>query len=260
MTTRPPLRVVIAGGGTGWSLVSRPGGRPGAPATRAGCGDHVCRHGRWHRSARRPARRVRVGHHPQRRTEREVMDGATARSGPVAAQRPGCLAGPLASRSRGGDRGRGYSSGPLVLAAAVRGRRSMVLEQNAMPGLTNRLLAVRHARRRSHVRVDAAVFSRQGRDHGQSRARRVLRGRAGVAGRDGQARSRCDARADFRRFAGRTRHQPRDGGGGAAACRGRSSAGDHAPDRGARRPAGEGWLHGQRPRGQGRSLPVRHGA
>jgi len=35
----------------------------------------------------------------------------------------------------------GYSSGPVVLAAALRGVPSLVLEQNAMPGLTNRLLA-----------------------------------------------------------------------------------------------------------------------
>jgi UDP-N-acetylglucosamine--N-acetylmuramyl-(pentapeptide) pyrophosphoryl-undecaprenol N-acetylglucosamine transferase len=35
----------------------------------------------------------------------------------------------------------GYSSGPVVLAAALRGVPTMLLEQNAVPGLTNRLLA-----------------------------------------------------------------------------------------------------------------------
>ena len=35
----------------------------------------------------------------------------------------------------------GYSSGPVVLLAALRGIPTMVLEQNATPGLTNRLLA-----------------------------------------------------------------------------------------------------------------------
>jgi UDP-N-acetylglucosamine--N-acetylmuramyl-(pentapeptide) pyrophosphoryl-undecaprenol N-acetylglucosamine transferase len=35
----------------------------------------------------------------------------------------------------------GYSSGPVVALAAARGMRTMVLEQNAVPGLTNRLLA-----------------------------------------------------------------------------------------------------------------------
>jgi UDP-N-acetylglucosamine--N-acetylmuramyl-(pentapeptide) pyrophosphoryl-undecaprenol N-acetylglucosamine transferase len=34
----------------------------------------------------------------------------------------------------------GYSSGPVVLAAAARGVPTMLLEQNAVPGLTNRLL------------------------------------------------------------------------------------------------------------------------
>ena len=35
----------------------------------------------------------------------------------------------------------GYSSGPVVLAAAVRGIPTLLLEQNAVPGMTNRLLA-----------------------------------------------------------------------------------------------------------------------
>jgi len=35
----------------------------------------------------------------------------------------------------------GYSSGPVVLLAALRGMATMVLEQNAVPGLTNRWLA-----------------------------------------------------------------------------------------------------------------------
>src|SRR5476649_1772061 len=35
----------------------------------------------------------------------------------------------------------GYSSGPVVLAAALRGVPTMLLEQNAVPGLTNRLLS-----------------------------------------------------------------------------------------------------------------------
>src|SRR3989441_8367443 len=35
----------------------------------------------------------------------------------------------------------GYSSGPVVLVAAARGVPTMILEQNAVPGLTNRLLA-----------------------------------------------------------------------------------------------------------------------
>jgi UDP-N-acetylglucosamine--N-acetylmuramyl-(pentapeptide) pyrophosphoryl-undecaprenol N-acetylglucosamine transferase len=35
----------------------------------------------------------------------------------------------------------GYSSGPVVLLAALRGIPTLLMEQNAMPGVTNRLLA-----------------------------------------------------------------------------------------------------------------------
>src|ERR687884_1932562 len=35
----------------------------------------------------------------------------------------------------------GYSSGPVVLVAALRGVPTMLLEQNAVPGLTNRVLS-----------------------------------------------------------------------------------------------------------------------
>jgi UDP-N-acetylglucosamine--N-acetylmuramyl-(pentapeptide) pyrophosphoryl-undecaprenol N-acetylglucosamine transferase len=45
----------------------------------------------------------------------------------------------------------GYSSGPVVLVAALRGIPTVLLEQNAVPGLTNRLLA-------PVVRVAAVTF------------------------------------------------------------------------------------------------------
>jgi UDP-N-acetylglucosamine--N-acetylmuramyl-(pentapeptide) pyrophosphoryl-undecaprenol N-acetylglucosamine transferase len=45
----------------------------------------------------------------------------------------------------------GYSSGPVVLVAALRGVPTMVLEQNAVPGLTNRLLS-------RYVRAAAVSF------------------------------------------------------------------------------------------------------
>jgi UDP-N-acetylglucosamine--N-acetylmuramyl-(pentapeptide) pyrophosphoryl-undecaprenol N-acetylglucosamine transferase len=60
----------------------------------------------------------------------------------------------------------GYSSGPVVLAAALRGIPTMVLEQNAVPGLTNRWLA-------RWVRAAAVTFD-------ETRAH--FRGRAFVAG------------------------------------------------------------------------------
>ena len=45
----------------------------------------------------------------------------------------------------------GYSSGPVVLVAALRGVPTMLLEQNAVPGLTNRLLS-------RHVQAAAVSF------------------------------------------------------------------------------------------------------
>ena len=56
----------------------------------------------------------------------------------------------------------GYSSGPVVLAAALRGIPTMLLEQNAVPGLTNRLLARGRQRRGGDVRIDACRFSEGG--------------------------------------------------------------------------------------------------
>jgi UDP-N-acetylglucosamine--N-acetylmuramyl-(pentapeptide) pyrophosphoryl-undecaprenol N-acetylglucosamine transferase len=47
----------------------------------------------------------------------------------------------------------GYSSGPVVLVAALRNVPTMVLEQNAVPGLTNRLLA--HVVRAAAVAFEA---------------------------------------------------------------------------------------------------------
>jgi UDP-N-acetylglucosamine--N-acetylmuramyl-(pentapeptide) pyrophosphoryl-undecaprenol N-acetylglucosamine transferase len=60
----------------------------------------------------------------------------------------------------------GYSAGPVVLVAALRGIATMVLEQNAVPGLTNRLLA-------RWVRAAAVNFDQ---------TRSYFRGRAFVAG------------------------------------------------------------------------------
>jgi UDP-N-acetylglucosamine--N-acetylmuramyl-(pentapeptide) pyrophosphoryl-undecaprenol N-acetylglucosamine transferase len=60
----------------------------------------------------------------------------------------------------------GYSSGPVVLTAALRGVPTMVLEQNAVPGLTNRLLA-------PFVRAAAVTFDS---------TRRYFKGKAFVSG------------------------------------------------------------------------------
>jgi UDP-N-acetylglucosamine--N-acetylmuramyl-(pentapeptide) pyrophosphoryl-undecaprenol N-acetylglucosamine transferase len=136
-----PLRVIIAGGGTGGHLY------PGIAVARE-------------LLARRPDTRiVFVG------TARGIETNVVPREG-FALQliRSGGIKGKsLIGRGRGAallpvgmlDSWRlvsahrpqlvigvgGFSSGPVVLAAALRGVPTMLLEQNAVPGLTNRLLA-----------------------------------------------------------------------------------------------------------------------
>jgi UDP-N-acetylglucosamine--N-acetylmuramyl-(pentapeptide) pyrophosphoryl-undecaprenol N-acetylglucosamine transferase len=60
----------------------------------------------------------------------------------------------------------GYSAGPVVLVASLRGIATMVLEQNAVPGLTNRILA-------RFVRAAAVTYDE---------TRSYFRGRAFVTG------------------------------------------------------------------------------
>src|SRR5215471_1373719 len=85
----------------------------------------------------------------------------------------------------------GYSAGPVVLAAALRGVATMVLEQNAVPGLTNRLLA-------RWVRAAAVTYDE---------TRPYFRGRAFVAGNPVRAEF-FDARGE-RAIDGRRQTAPR---------------------------------------------------
>ena len=79
----------------------------------------------------------------------------------------------------------GYSSGPVVLVASLRGVPTLLLEQNAVPGLTNRLLARFVRAAACHLRIDEGVLRREGVRERQS-------GAAGIRGRrwtgDGIAR------------------------------------------------------------------------
>lgn len=139
--TAATLRVVIAGGGTGGHLY------PGIAVARA-------------LIATRPGTVVTFAGTTQgieaRVIPREGFELDTIRSG-------GLKGKSLADRARGAgliplglldawlllSRRRpslvigvgGYSSGPVVLAASLRGIPTLLLEQNAVPGLTNRLLA-----------------------------------------------------------------------------------------------------------------------
>ena len=56
----------------------------------------------------------------------------------------------------------GYSSGPVVALAALRGMPTLLMEQNAMPGLTNRLLARLVERGGGDLRGERRVLRRQG--------------------------------------------------------------------------------------------------
>ena len=135
------LRVVIAGGGTGGHLfpgiaVAREleSRVPGSRVTFAGTAQGI------------ESRVV-----PREGFELDVIRSAGIKGkSPIARARgaalvPGSLLGAwrIVSRRRphlvigvGG-----YSAGPVVFVAALRGVRTMLLEQNAVPGLTNRLLA-----------------------------------------------------------------------------------------------------------------------
>ena len=135
------MRVVIAGGGTGGHLY--PGiavarellrRRPDARVTFAGT-----------------ARGIESRVIPREGFELDVLRSSGLKGTSLVARIRGLLLIPLS----GVDAWRiisrrspdlvigvgGYSSGPVVLMAALRGLPTLLLEQNAVPGLTNRLLA-----------------------------------------------------------------------------------------------------------------------
>ncbi|HEX7085670.1 MAG TPA: undecaprenyldiphospho-muramoylpentapeptide beta-N-acetylglucosaminyltransferase [Vicinamibacterales bacterium] len=136
-----PLRVVIAGGGTGGHLypgiaVARElqARRPGAIVTFAGT-----------------ARGLEARVVPREGFELDVIRSAGLKGTALAARLRGFALLPLSALDAWRLLSRrapdlvigvgGYSSGPVVALAAVRGIPTLLLEQNALPGVTNRLLA-----------------------------------------------------------------------------------------------------------------------
>jgi UDP-N-acetylglucosamine--N-acetylmuramyl-(pentapeptide) pyrophosphoryl-undecaprenol N-acetylglucosamine transferase len=136
-----PLRVVIAGGGTGGHLF--PGiavarellrRQPDATVTFAGT-----------------ARGIESRVVPREGFELDLLRSAGLKATSVAARIRGFGLLPVSGLDAWGILSRrtpdvvigvgGYSSGPVVLAAAARGIPTLLLEQNAVPGITNRLLA-----------------------------------------------------------------------------------------------------------------------
>src|SRR3954469_1038064 len=136
-----PLRVVIAGGGTGGHLY------PGIAVARE-------------LQARRPdvvlsfagtARGIEARVVPREGFALDVIRSGGVKGKSIADRARGALLVPVSLLDGWRIVSRrapslvigvgGYSSGPVVLVAALRGAPTMILEQNAVPGLTNRLLA-----------------------------------------------------------------------------------------------------------------------
>ena len=149
----------------------------------------------------------------------------------------------------------GYSSGPVVLAAALRGIPTLLLEQNAVPGLTNRLLARVVSAAAVTFESTAAYFGRRGFVAGNPVRPEFLSDNAAAR------RARRGAAEDFDlwRLPGRARDQRGHGGGGAAAGSPPWRDGNHASDRRARSGTRHGRLPARGARGPGRAVPVRHG-
>ena len=136
-----PLRIVIAGGGTGGHLypgiaVAREllARRPDAVITFAGT-----------------ARGIESRVVPREGFELDVLRSAGLKGASISALARGVALLPLSALDAWGILSRrqpslvigvgGYSSGPVMLAAVARRMATLLLEQNAVPGLTNRLLA-----------------------------------------------------------------------------------------------------------------------
>ena len=103
------------------------------------------------------------------------MPALVARRGAAAAQRARRVARHLAAAADVVIGVGGYSSGPVVALAALRGIPTLLLEQNAVPGLTNRLLAPLVTRRGGDLRGDAGVSSAARGSSPAIRCGRVLR-------------------------------------------------------------------------------------
>jgi UDP-N-acetylglucosamine--N-acetylmuramyl-(pentapeptide) pyrophosphoryl-undecaprenol N-acetylglucosamine transferase len=136
-----PLRVVIAGGGTGGHLY------PGLAVAR----ELIARQSDAEISFAGTAKGIEARVVPREGFALDVIRSGGLKGKSLADRARGALLVPLslADGWKVVSRRRpdlvigvgGYSSGPVVLAAALRGVATMLLEQNAVPGLTNRWLA-----------------------------------------------------------------------------------------------------------------------
>jgi UDP-N-acetylglucosamine--N-acetylmuramyl-(pentapeptide) pyrophosphoryl-undecaprenol N-acetylglucosamine transferase len=136
-----PIRVVIAGGGTGGHLF------PGIAVAR----ELLRRHPDARITFAGTARGIEARVVPREGFEVDFLRSAGLKATSVAARTRGLLLLPLSALDAWSILSRrspdlvigvgGYSSGPVVLFASLRRIPTLLLEQNAVPGLTNRLLA-----------------------------------------------------------------------------------------------------------------------
>ena len=151
----------------------------------------------------------------------------------------------------------GFASGPVLALAALRGYPTMLLEQNALPGITNRLLA--RVVRAAAVNFETALayFPRTGFVAGNPVRPEFFPAQNEEANDSRVRRDRRDARGtgpDLWRFSGGARDQRGHGGGSVAAGSLRDTPCDHPPDRRARSGSGAhrvrnapGWRPASRP-------------
>jgi len=136
-----PLRILVAGGGTGGHLY------PGIAVVR----ELLARDPRTRATFVGTRQGIEARVVPREGFELDVIRSGGLKGKSMAARARGLRLLPLGAADawRVLSRRRphivmgvgGYSSGPVVLLAALRGIPTLLLEQNAVPGLTNRLLA-----------------------------------------------------------------------------------------------------------------------
>jgi UDP-N-acetylglucosamine--N-acetylmuramyl-(pentapeptide) pyrophosphoryl-undecaprenol N-acetylglucosamine transferase len=136
-----PLRVLIAGGGTGGHLY------PGIAVAR----ELLRRHPDARITFAGTARGIEARVIPREGFELDTLRSAGLKATSIAARVRGMLLIPLSGLDAWSILSKrsprlvigvgGYSSGPVVAMAVLRGIPTLLLEQNAVPGLTNRLLA-----------------------------------------------------------------------------------------------------------------------
>jgi UDP-N-acetylglucosamine--N-acetylmuramyl-(pentapeptide) pyrophosphoryl-undecaprenol N-acetylglucosamine transferase len=136
-----PIRVVIAGGGTGGHLF------PGIAVAR----ELLRRHPDAQITFAGTARGIESRVIPREGFALDLLRSAGLKATSIAARIRGVLLLPLSALDAWSILSRrspdlvigvgGYSSGPVVLFASLRRIPTLLLEQNAVPGLTNRLLA-----------------------------------------------------------------------------------------------------------------------